>query len=723
MSSRGATSTRFNIAASVKAFSVLSSNLYTDRVKAIIRELSTNAVDAHVAAGNAGKRFDVYLPTTWSKQFTIRDYGTGLSREAIEHLYTTYFESDKNHTDELIGGLGLGSKSPFCYTDNFTVTSYHNGEKHIYSMCIENGYPTCKFLISEETKEPNGLEITIGTLNDDYEWRSKAEEVYRYFDHVLPNIKGGSCNISKQVYSKKTSKWGIVAGANQYDNMMVVMGGVAYKVNLDAIPEHKVPIKIGGLHIFSKIGEVEIAASRESLHMDERTIKCINDAIEDYLSDTIQMLQKELDSCKSVWYVKLALEKYINQNRIFHETVLSFLFKKQRLICPFDKQPLTKAPQISLKELTDNDMNFDFEVYNLKGSNKISKTQALHVLSPTNVEAAKVVINDTGKSNIKSRIAGWLNHRGAYNCFYLNFFDVYETVPAGSATNIKPKRLFTADEVKKAFFECVGWDDNMPFLQKASTIPVYQTAGKKTSGPSPVVEFRPRCDGNGVGERAYWRNDKIDISKEKTFFYVPVVHDRGIVDEAKGTSAGGEYIKYMLRLYQYMTGKEPTVYGLRKMSLKSLRDSYPHMTNFFEEFLKVFDAKVKDNLLEKLANYVALYDANVVVDKKVLAQIKKDVDAGPSLFHEHLEMLETIEDFEKGLSAAGCVQIALAAFEKKKPEREKFDKLKKDRSVADDIKKLEGKYPLMRHLGYRRVMSEAPLAKDFVDYINMVNNK
>ena len=41
----------FKINASAKAFTILSSTLYSDPITAIIRELSCNAYDSHIAAG------------------------------------------------------------------------------------------------------------------------------------------------------------------------------------------------------------------------------------------------------------------------------------------------------------------------------------------------------------------------------------------------------------------------------------------------------------------------------------------------------------------------------------------------------------------------------------------------------------------------------------------------------------------------------------------------
>ena len=116
----------YSIDATAKAFAILSDGLYSNKILAVVRELSTNAYDSHVAAGCPEKPFDVTLPTSLDHEFSIRDYGTGLSKENCMSLYTTCFRSDKTDSNDAVGCLGLGSKSPFAYTDQFMVESFHN---------------------------------------------------------------------------------------------------------------------------------------------------------------------------------------------------------------------------------------------------------------------------------------------------------------------------------------------------------------------------------------------------------------------------------------------------------------------------------------------------------------------------------------------------------------------------------------------------------------------
>src|SRR5438309_316787 len=105
--------TSYRIKQDPRAFKILSAHIYSNKILAIIRELSSNAYDAHVAAGTAHLPFNVHLPNALEPHFSIRDFGTGLDRDSILHIYTTYFESTKTDTNEQIGCLGLGSKTPF----------------------------------------------------------------------------------------------------------------------------------------------------------------------------------------------------------------------------------------------------------------------------------------------------------------------------------------------------------------------------------------------------------------------------------------------------------------------------------------------------------------------------------------------------------------------------------------------------------------------------------
>ena len=124
---------QFSIEASAKAFMILSDGLYSNKILAVIRELSTNAYDSHVDAGREDRAFDVHLPTRLEPFFHVRDYGTSMTHDQCMTLYTTYFRSTRNDSNDSVGCLGLGSKAPFAYADSFTVEAFKDGEKRVYA--------------------------------------------------------------------------------------------------------------------------------------------------------------------------------------------------------------------------------------------------------------------------------------------------------------------------------------------------------------------------------------------------------------------------------------------------------------------------------------------------------------------------------------------------------------------------------------------------------------
>lgn len=261
----------FRIRNSAKAFSILSSGLYANKVRAIIREYSCNAVDSHVEAGRADTPFDVHLPNSLEPWFAVRDYGVGLDEQQVRNIFTTYFESTKTATDELIGGLGLGSKSAFSYTDNFTIVAVKGGIKRVFTAFInDQGVPSIAPMGEEESNEPNGVEIRFA-VEDSYDFRkfyNEAQHVYKHFK-LRPVVSGG---IGEFVfidpeYSDRDIIPGVHASERGYGNSYAIMGNIEYPLD---VPGNMDLGNVGhllrcGLTIEFDIGELDIQASREGL--------------------------------------------------------------------------------------------------------------------------------------------------------------------------------------------------------------------------------------------------------------------------------------------------------------------------------------------------------------------------------------------------------------------------------------------------------------------------
>lgn len=262
----------FKIQASSKAFDILSSNIYKHKVRAVVREISCNAVDSHTAAGNPDP-IQVHLPTRLESHFSVRDYGTGLSDEDVREIFTTYFCSTKTSSNDFVGALGLGSKSPFCLVDSFTVTSYFNGTKNLYSCYRdENGEPQVALLTSDDTTEPNGVEVSMAVEDRHIdEFTEEATEVYFYFNQI-PEINKQSV-VDAIAHRKSKIRFDnadvCVEKWSGWNGLNAVMGGVCYQV-----PGSISTPNITGYMKF-EMGEISFDAGRESLSLDDKTVDAI----------------------------------------------------------------------------------------------------------------------------------------------------------------------------------------------------------------------------------------------------------------------------------------------------------------------------------------------------------------------------------------------------------------------------------------------------------------
>ena len=297
----------FRIRNSAKAFSILSSGLYANKIRAIVRELSCNAVDSHVAAGKGDTPFDVHLPNALEAHFSIRDYGTGLNHDQVTNIYTTYFESTKTASNEFIGALGLGSKSPFSYTDNFTVTTVKDGWKGIYSAFInEQGVPSIAQMMQEETTDPNGVEIKF-SVNDRWDFgkfEEEARNVYRYFK-LRPVVSGVDFEFDELEYETRDIVPGVHSrGGNYRRHSVAVMGNIAYPIevpNAESALGDLQQLLNCGLEMHFNIGEVDFQASREGLSYIPQTIASIKRKLEEVNARLATFVAEEADKIDNMW--------------------------------------------------------------------------------------------------------------------------------------------------------------------------------------------------------------------------------------------------------------------------------------------------------------------------------------------------------------------------------------------------------------------------------------
>lgn len=272
--------------------SLLRNKLYSNKVLAVLREYSTNAVDAHIEAGIPERPIRVHMPTTLDSAFSVRDYGFGLSEHDIFNTYAKYTRSTKRGSNAQLGAFGLGCKAGFAYADQFSIISRHEGVKSIYAAALDES--DIGVIIKQwegPTDEPSGIEIKIPVNPKDIDqFYRNARGLYTCFD-VLPefNIKNfvkplpqGKVHWSRHMFEHSLSRW------------FVIMGGVPYALDItelanyideeqtdliEALKNNYGFVRVG-------IGDVDIIPSREGLEFNKRTVEgvvaCLHEGLEEY---------------------------------------------------------------------------------------------------------------------------------------------------------------------------------------------------------------------------------------------------------------------------------------------------------------------------------------------------------------------------------------------------------------------------------------------------------
>lgn len=416
---------KFSIEASSKAFFILSDGLYSNKILAVIRELSTNAYDSHVDAGKKDVPFDVHLPTSIDPVFFIRDYGTSMNHDDCMQLYTTYFRSTRNDSNDAVGCLGLGSKAPFAYADSFTVEAYLNGNKRVYNAYKdENGNPVFSLMHECETVEQNGIKVSLQVdAYDVNRFNHEAKKVYEFFN-VKPNFVGETIsfnNIEK-----------VLAGSNWYfdDNAnsnLIIMGQIAYPIDFQQLSENDSSSdkcssfirNSDGLRIFMNIGDMDITPSRESLSYSAATKQNIKNVIQKIIEEITSKIEGQISEQPTLFKAR---NKYVQISDQCHSVKNAV-------------ESLAKSLSWNGKKLFDNTINETINVDKNHGIKMLHKAGYYRkkISSVDNFESIsfhrnnKFVIDDIKRGGL-SRVKKHMRELSSGASYYIYKLDSEETI-------------------------------------------------------------------------------------------------------------------------------------------------------------------------------------------------------------------------------------------------------------------------------------------------------
>lgn len=265
-------------------------NLYSDPIGSIVREITSNCVDAHkekdlkVIGKRAldtddnlehfSKRNTVEIEyvdrneiTGTTSAFIFRDHGVGLSEARIKEIFTVFGSSTKRGDNEEIGGFGLGSKSPFAYTDTFFVRTVRNEQEFTYMLSRGATLPTMDRINIRPLKKPNLTEVVVPIKERGHarDFVSAINRQLTYFPELVYINVNSVGHVSSASIVYETPDFVLDKNSNQAG---ILIGGVEYPIDSSLLGTR---IPNCGVKYKFDVGELDLVPSRESIRYTDDT--------------------------------------------------------------------------------------------------------------------------------------------------------------------------------------------------------------------------------------------------------------------------------------------------------------------------------------------------------------------------------------------------------------------------------------------------------------------
>ena len=199
---------KMSIKNSSKVYSAISDYIYKNKIGSIIRELVSNAVDA---SNKNSEAVEIFIPdekdVTNGLPFYVQDFGDGMSYETVTECYMTFFESTKENDKNVIGGFGIGGKTPFIYTKEFTIetTSPDDGIRRTFvaKKAVGDNEPTYEHLVHLDIADSDikGTKISffIEKISDITSFVNETKKQTLFFKKADVKVKYGSSAEAKTI--------------------------------------------------------------------------------------------------------------------------------------------------------------------------------------------------------------------------------------------------------------------------------------------------------------------------------------------------------------------------------------------------------------------------------------------------------------------------------------------------------------------------------------------
>jgi hypothetical protein len=288
-------------------------NPYKNNIGSIVREITSNCFDSHKEAGIDDAVVIRYSKDESGFYVSFIDVGVGLSPDRVESIFVKYLESTKELTNELIGGFGIGSKSPLSYQDMFYINTRYAGIEYNYIMRKGEMSPKIDLLKKKLTSERNGTEIKlyIKSEQDLLKFLQETFTQLHYFKNVVVDLNqieplyknystyGYALNINK-IINKLNEDYILVEGHHfiwrtntEYQDLHLSIGNVYYPIDWSNLGVNFNSHIVFPVALKFEIGELPVIQTREDIRYTDEAILKIKEKIELLKEEAINLYNKQ----------------------------------------------------------------------------------------------------------------------------------------------------------------------------------------------------------------------------------------------------------------------------------------------------------------------------------------------------------------------------------------------------------------------------------------------
>lgn len=646
--------------------SILRDKIYSNPIKTICQEISSNARDAHAEVGKSDTPISITLPTYTNLFFEVKDTGPGITPERMNDVFIKYGNTTKKDSKNQLGGFGLGSKSPFAYTNTFSIISVTGGVSRKYEAKIDATGVGLLNLISETNSvESTGVTITIPVKNnhqdisDFIKWTITSTGFWK----TRPILSGDNNSLYRSLESAILfrSDSGGLLGNNLYSfnfsitKQSILIDGIPYPLNLfEAVKDSQYSEPLSLLKNFwVSVGakEVKVSANRELIEYNKETCELINSKINALVTEIKDKLLSDIKNAPSL------KEAYI-------------VWKKSQL-------------KNFIKSADWNGINFDFKENLLLSSNEIRASIRVYYARNNShksigfeIDENSILVDDNiGDISVKSRITNYLlNNTKISKAFIFKF---------------------ACDQDRQSFYKEYHLKDLQIVNLSSMVLPSKKPKATTRNKISIIKEL------SGYS----WKPSSISLNPEEEQFYIEI-------DENKPLLNGKSIDFASLKSLETSLGRK--VYGIKKKHFKKLNQKWVKAE--LKILADISDLESKPNLEKRISylgevnNYYA--PRSRVYDNWIFA-----------MFYTHREKLKSslalkIADNYNLYELSDKNEIIKYNFLSKIIGKKlNFDLYKDD--IANPIALLYAKYPLLSVIPHQY---DNKHHQSIIDYINTVEN-